>query len=181
MIFLPWMIPQYQTFQLVRVAHQKPLNYLGAIVNIYSCFLWKCECCCTVLVTPWIFFLASYDLSKHFKPWVVCTIMQVWPNVSPLFSLWSFPPWNIKRETRENSPHVMESAVSNVCEASLISLFLAPQRTQWITGNAFRISFHPDWQMNNEFFNRPIIACTEILLHSWGPRTRISALFRRPT
>ena len=92
MIFLPCMIPYYQTFQPVSVAHQKPLNYLGTIVNIYSCFLWKRECCCTVLVTPWIFFLASYDLRKHFKPLVVSNIMQVWPNVSKLFSLWSFPP-----------------------------------------------------------------------------------------
>ena len=43
-----------------------------------------------------------------------------------------------------------------------------PQRTQWITGNAFRISFHPDWQINSGFFNRPIMTPTQILVLSWG-------------
>ena len=38
--------------------------------------------------------------------------------------------------------------LSNICEAAL-----RPQRTQWITRSAFRISFHPDWQINNGFFN----------------------------
>ena len=36
-----------------------------------------------------------------------------------------------------------------------------------------RISFHTDWQIDNGFFNRPIMAHTQILVHRWGPRTRI--------
>ena len=31
----------------------------------------------------------------------------------------------------------------------------------------------------NDFSNRPIMARTQILVHRWGPRLRISALFRR--
>ena len=41
-------------------------------------------------------------------------------------------------------------------------LVLGPQQTQRITGKALRISFHPDWQINNGIFNRPIRARTQI-------------------
>ena len=44
----------------------------------------------------------------------------------------------------------------------------------------FRISFQPDQQIDYGIFNRPIKACTtlytQILLHSWWPRTRILVL-----
>ena len=30
--------------------------------------------------------------------------------------------------------------------------------------SGFQISFKPDWQIINGFFNRPIMACTQILL-----------------
>ena len=40
------------------------------------------------------------------------------------------------------------ASVSNVCEAAPISLFWAPTDLQ-IAGRAFRISFHPDWQMDH--------------------------------
>ena len=60
-------------------------------------------------------------------------------------------------------------------------LILAPWRTQRITGSAFRISFHPDWQIDNRFFNRPIMVHSQILVHRWGPRSRTLALFRRRT
>ena len=33
----------------------------------------------------------------------------------------------------------------------------------------FRISFHPDWQFDSGFFNRSIMASTQILVHRWGP------------
>ena len=42
------------------------------------------------------------------------------------------------------------------------------QRTQWITGNAFQISFQPDWQIDNGFVNWPIMARTQILEHTGG-------------
>ena len=38
------------------------------------------------------------------------------------------------------------------------SLFWRPKRTQWITGSAFPISFHPHWQISYGFFNWPIMA-----------------------
>ena len=56
-----------------------------------------------------------------------------------------------------------------------------PQRTQRITGSAFRISLQPDWRSRQTkqrpFFNWPIVARTQIWVHSWKSRTRISALF----
>ena len=45
--------------------------------------------------------------------------------------------------------------------------------------SAFRISFHSDWPINSVFFNKPIIAHTQILVHRWRPRTRISVLFHK--
>ena len=56
-----------------------------------------------------------------------------------------------------------------------------PQRTQQITGSAFQIYFHPDWQIGNVFFDRPIMASNQILVHRWGPRIRILVLFCRQT
>ena len=43
------------------------------------------------------------------------------------------------------------TSVSNVCKAAPVSIFceLGTQRTQRITGNASRISFQPDWQIDN--------------------------------
>ena len=32
------------------------------------------------------------------------------------------------------------------------------------------ISLQPDWQIDNGFFNRPIIGRTQILVHRWGPK-----------
>lgn len=45
--------------------------------------------------------------------------------------------------------------------------------------SAFRTSFHSDWQINNGVFDRSILTRIQILVHKWGTRTRISALFRR--
>ena len=40
-------------------------------------------------------------------------------------------------------------------------------------------SFRPVWKIKHDFFKRPIMARTQILVHRWGPRLRILALFRR--
>ena len=80
----------------------------------------------------------------------------------------------------------------NSCGCSLVSLCLRPNltqdshvcesstrvlvRTHWITQSKFQISLQPDWQLNNGFFNRPIMVHTQILVHRWRPRTRISSL-----
>ena len=43
-------------------------------------------------------------------------------------------------------------------------------------------NFHSSWgQINNGSFNRPTMVPTQILVHRWGPKTKISALFRRQT
>ena len=70
---------------------------------------------------------------------------------------------------------------SDVCEVAPIFLFWAdPRRTQRITGNAFEFSFNLIGKLTMAFvFIRPIMARTQILVHRWGPRTVISALFRR--
>ena len=47
-------------------------------------------------------------------------------------------------------------------------LAMGRQWTQRITGNTFRIFLQPDWQNDNSFFNRPIMARTQILVHRWG-------------
>lgn len=50
------------------------------------------------------------------------------------------------------------ASVSNALGISADNRVLGPQRIQRFTGNALRISFHSDWQINNGFFNRPITA-----------------------
>ena len=94
------------------------------------------------------------------------------PHGNACYAWWAF----VSRRRRRNL-----TSVSGLCEAAPISLIC--QRTQRITGSAFRISFYPDWQINNDIFNRPVLkmARTQILVHGWGPRTRILALFRRRT
>ena len=41
--------------------------------------------------------------------------------------------------------------------------------------------FYLHWEIDNGFFNRPIIVLTQILELSWGPWTRISVLFHGGT
>ena len=39
-----------------------------------------------------------------------------------------------------------------------------------LAGRAFQLIFsHPDWQIDNGFFDRPIMAHTKILVNRWGP------------
>ena len=67
--------------------------------------------------------------------------------------------------------------VSSVCEAAPLSLFCAGHglnELPRITGNALRISLQPDWQINNGFFNRPIMARSEILLGLDGDLSAVS-------
>jgi len=49
------------------------------------------------------------------------------------------------------------------------------------SGNASQISLQFGWLINNGIFNKPIIAHTQILVHRWGPGTRVLALFHRCT
>ena len=54
---------------------------------------------------------------------------------------------------------------------------LAPNRIYFIyLINEFRISLYPEWQIDNGFFKGPIIVHTQILVHRWGPTTRISVV-----
>ena len=53
-------------------------------------------------------------------------------------------------------------------------LLLGPHWTQQITRNAFWIFLQSDWQINNGFFNMPVMVHTQILVHRWRPRTWIT-------
>ena len=68
------------------------------------------------------------------------------------------------------------TSVSNALRNSTDNRVLGPQRIQRFTGNALRISFHSDWQINSGFFNRPITARTQILVHSWAQNKDFGAV-----
>ena len=36
------------------------------------------------------------------------------------------------------------------------------------------MSLQSDWQIDNGLFNRPVMVCTQILIHRWGPRKRFN-------
>ena len=75
----------------------------------------------------------------------------------------------------------LSSVYSNICETVPISLFWAPNRLNELT-ETFQIFPQPDWQIKNHgIFKRPIMVHTQILVHTWKPRTRISLLFHRWT
>ena len=69
--------------------------------------------------------------------------------------------------------------VSNVCEAVLRSLVGAPNWLNKLPEVRFKFPFNLIGKSTMAFFNRPIMTRAQILVHSWGPRTRISALFHR--
>ena len=71
------------------------------------------------------------------------------------------------------------TSVSNVCEAAPISVAWEPNGLNELPEIRFGISFHPDWQIENGLFTRPIMTRTQILVPRLGPRTRISALYPR--
>ena len=56
--------------------------------------------------------------------------------------------------------------------------YLCSRLIKDFTGNAFRVSLQHNWRIYNGFLNRPIAARTQILVHSYGPRTRFSLPFR---
>ena len=68
------------------------------------------------------------------------------------------------------------ASVSNALGISADNRVLGPQRIQQFTGNALRISFDSDWQINNGFFNRPITARTQILVLSWAQNKDFGAV-----
>ena len=51
-----------------------------------------------------------------------------------------------------------------ICNVDILAQ--GPQWTQWITGNPFWISCQPDWQIIEDIFNTPIMAQTQILVHT---------------
>ena len=81
----------------------------------------------------------------------------------------------ITKELNKADVHVNESNIHNlyIClyinlsrvHKGSLSLVLGSQWTPQITGSTFRISLQPYWQISDGFFNRPIMACTQILVH----------------
>ena len=68
------------------------------------------------------------------------------------------------------------ASVSNALGISANNRVLDPQGIQRFTGNALRICFQSDWQINNGFFNRPITARTQILVLSWAQNKDFGAV-----
>ena len=72
--------------------------------------------------------------------------------------------------------------ISTVCEAAQRSLFRAPNGLNELPEVRFKFPLNligDHDKQNKAFFNWPIVARTQIWVHSWKSRTRISALFRR--
>ena len=66
---------------------------------------------------------------------------------------------------------------SNVCEVALRSMFCAPNGLDKLMEVRFEFPFI--LFDSNGFFNKPVMVRAQILVHRWGPRTRILALFCR--
>ena len=70
--------------------------------------------------------------------------------------------------------------VSNICEVVPISLFWALNGLNELPEIHFVFPFNvTDKLTMYGIFNRPIMVHIQIQVHSWGPRTRILALFGR--
>lgn len=54
--------------------------------------------------------------------------------------------------------------VSIFSTAMAISLFWTLKELSELPENAFQISLQPDWQIDNDFVNRPILARSQILV-----------------
>ena len=70
------------------------------------------------------------------------------------------------------------TSVSNVCEAAPISMFRAPNGLNELPEVRVEFPFTLIDQSAMAFFNRPMMARTQIRVHRWEPRTR---MFRRRT
>ena len=79
------------------------------------------------------------------------------------------------------TPLVTYVQVSNVCKVVLRPLSWAPNRLNELPEMCFKFRFILIDKPTMASFKRPIIACTQILVHSWEPRTRILVLCRRQT
>ena len=49
------------------------------------------------------------------------------------------------------------------------SRFCAPNGPDELPAMPPEISFHPDWQIKNGIFNRPIMVRIQVRVHRWGP------------
>ena len=68
---------------------------------------------------------------------------------------------------------------SNACEEAPRSLLWTADGRYELLEVRFEFFFNLIGKINNGFFNGPIIARTRVPVHRWGPRTKISTLFRR--
>ena len=74
-----------------------------------------------------------------------------------------------------------KTLITTVCEAAQRSLFWAPNGLNELPEVRFEFPFNligDHDKQNKAFFNWPIVAHTQIWVHSWKSRTRISVLFR---
>ena len=55
---------------------------------------------------------------------------------------------------------------------------MGPNRLNELLGvHNFRIFPHLDWQTDNGIFNRPVMECSQVLLHRWGPEQGFQCCF----
>jgi len=74
--------------------------------------------------------------------------------------------------------------ISYVYEVALRSLSWAPGGLNELLEVCFKFPFNLilfGIIIENGFFHRPFMACIQIMVPRWGPRTMISALFHRQT
>ena len=86
------------------------------------------------------------------------------PYGNACYACWAFVSQRRRRNLTSVSADILDGPTDSTNYRKCISNFLLS-----------------DWKINNDIFNRPVMARTQIQVHRWGPRTRILALFRRRT
>ena len=73
------------------------------------------------------------------------------------------------------------TSVGNFCEAAPRFLLCAANGLDELPEGRLVFPFNLIGNSTIAFFNRPIMALSQILVHKWSPRTSISALLHRRT
>ena len=144
--------------------------------------------CVTVLGLTWrklvfgiCFFHAIIQERKKFGPlgWNIKVRVERTSSPGPLHDFGTRSLWVEKRPYRvEIHVHLSSrcslrrrrylTRVSDVCEAVLMTLFWAPNGPNKLPEMRLDFPSNLIGQLNSGFFNRPIMARTQILVHSWG-------------
>ena len=126
-----------------------------------------------MIYTDIISFLSSYTIGT---PFALLTLQMMKTHIS------------LKRRNNKGSTLTCSlrrrrnlTSVSNVCEAVPRSLFYFRAPTESTNYRKGVSNFLSILLANRQWLLEQIMACTQILVHKWGPTTKISELFRRGT